>query len=182
MTAWTEASIGAWLVRHTFQRKLLIVPNCNWTGNECDLLAVSDNLRIVDIEIKISRADLKADASKSKWWHTYWSWERRDEHHVVPAPLRWPPKVWKHYYCLPAEIWKPELLGCISPASGVLLIEDAGKHRARNISSVRRATPNRDAKPISAEHAIDIARLAGLRMWDALELVANSRRNERLTA
>lgn len=40
---------------------------------------------------------------------------------------------------------------------------------------VRHAKPCRDADKISAEQAIDIARLAGLRMWDALAALEQSR-------
>ncbi|KAG1523066.1 hypothetical protein G6F51_014555 [Rhizopus arrhizus] len=78
----------------------------------------------------------------------------------------WPRQVWKHYYALPAEIWTDELLDCLgSPASGVLLLtNEGGQVKAR----VRRAaTHNRDAKIISPASAVDIARLASLRMWDA---------------
>ena len=43
---------------------LVMVPNCYWTGDECDLLVVRNDLRLVDVEVKISRSDLKADAGK----------------------------------------------------------------------------------------------------------------------
>lgn len=67
---WSESNIARALALQVFARKYLVmVPNCNWTGYECDLLAVAPDLRIVDIEVKISRADLKADAKKDKWWH-----------------------------------------------------------------------------------------------------------------
>src|SRR5258706_3107500 len=156
--SWSEYQIAAWLCRHTFQRKHLVVPNCNWTGNECDLLVVTATLRIIDVEIKISRADLKADADKDKWWHPR-PWQRHGESRLPRTPRNWPLRVWKHYYCMPKEIWKPELLACIAPVSGVLLVGNA------MIWSERRAKCNKDAKPIDAEDAIDIARLAGLRMW-----------------
>jgi len=176
--AWTEASIGAWLCRHTFQRKLLIVPNCNWTGNECDLLAVTNDLRLVDIEIKVSRIDLKADAKKEKWWH-HGVGTVVDGKWVQPprTALQWPRRIWKHYYCLPSAIWKDELLDAIPASSGVLLVEGDGGTREALIRSLRRATACRDAKPIDARDAVAIARLAGLRMWDAYASVerANAR-------
>lgn len=77
--------------------------------------------------------------------------------------MQWPPRVWKHYYCMPKEIWRDDLLAVIAPVSGVLLVH------SMSIVSLRRAKCNRDAKPIDAEDAIDIARLAGLRMWDAFD-------------
>ncbi len=190
---WSETSIARALVRQTFNRKyLVVVPNCNWTGHECDLLVVTENLRIIDVEIKISRADLKADAKKEKWWHRehigYWPEVTTMRHHprldklmvesthrrarYKSTPKDWPRKVWKHYYALPKEIWHPDLLAALpSSQSGVLLLDRDGYPRpvgeVMRIDCVRRATPNRDAAPISPLAAVDIARLASLRMWDA---------------
>ena len=62
---WSENLIAATLARQIFHRKhLVVVPNCSWPGSECDLLVVTPSLRIIDVEIKISRADLLADTKK----------------------------------------------------------------------------------------------------------------------
>lgn len=193
--SWSETSIARALARQTFNRKyLVVVPNCNWTGHECDLLVVTENLRIIDVEIKISRADLKADAKKEKWWHRehlgYWPTVSELRHNPRMNELRlereyrrarykstpkdWPSKVWKHYYALPKEIWTPDLLDALpNQNSGILLLDQAGYPRpvghAMKVTCLRRATPNRDATPISPAAAVDIARLASLRMWDAYE-------------
>lgn len=177
----TERSIAGYLARVIFERRhLLLVPNCQWPGSECDLLVVTPNLRIIDVEIKISRADLKADANKDKWFE----FERYTG--VWPTPkkrIQYPKRIWKHYYCLPRAIWKPELYDCMNPVSGVLLIDETGKIRdevgygvtripasnGMRIMVERRAKPDTKAEKISAEDAIDIARLASLRMWDAYE-------------
>ena len=159
--------------RHVLKRDcVVLVDRCQWSGSEADVLAVTGNLRLIDIEIKISRADLKADAKKSKWWQTYWGWGQRDQHHCLPAPLQWPHRIWKHYYALPASVWKDDLLACIhSPASGIILLDDIdGLPGLARV--VRRAKPNGGAKPISAEQALDVARLANLRMWDAYRQLA----------
>lgn len=192
---WSETSIGRALALQFFNRKYLcVVPNCNWTGHECDLLAVTENLRIIDVEIKISRADLKADAKKAKWWRRehigYWpevttmryhprldelvaqSTHRRPRYKSTPKD--WPSRVWKHYYALPKEIWTPELLDALpNQNSGILLLDQDGYPRpvghAMKVTCLRRATPDRDAKPISPAAAVDIARLASLRMWDTYQ-------------
>ncbi|WP_298016723.1 hypothetical protein [uncultured Castellaniella sp.] len=195
---WTERTIAAALAQQTFNRKyLVVVPNCNWTGYEADILAVTENLRLIDVEIKISRADLRADARKDKWWR----------HENVGSPLRledfdasgrlvrrrhayaqqfelrtWPRRVWKHYYALPAEIWTDDLLPALgSEASGVLLLSDTG--HGLQIRCRRPAKPCRDAEKISPAAAVHVARLASLRMWDAYQkldgLVA---KNEAVTA
>lgn len=164
----TERSIASYLARVVLERKhLLLVPNCSWPGNECDLLAVTPNLRIIDVEIKISRSDLKADAKKDKWYHG-WDWRIDGPYNDGPRrPRQWPARVWKHYYCLPRAIWAPELLPAINPVSGILLIQDRDDGILLRVE--RRAKPDTKADRITPEDAIDIARLASLRMWDAYD-------------
>lgn len=162
---WNEHMIARAIALQTLARKcVVLVDNCNWTGYECDVLGVTTDLRIIDVEVKISRGDLKADAAKDKWWHRL-SWRAEG-----PPRLReHPPKVWKHYYALPKDIWKPELLACLpSPASGVLLLRE-GKSSAMPfvVECVRRSTPAKDAYRLTPAQAVDVARLANLRMWEA---------------
>lgn len=189
---WSERMIARSIALQTFTRRYLVaVPNCNWTGHECDLLVVTDDLRIIDVEVKISRADLKADAKKEKWWHReFMGYGPQVEHHAPDGRLikitqdrlsndtrrEWPPKVWKHYYALPKEIWKPELVDCLpSKSSGILILDRDGYPRPSGeqmrVYCERRATPDKDAKPISAGAAVDIARLASLRMWESYQEV-----------
>lgn len=160
MHKWTEATVGRAVSRQLFQSAALVVPCCGWTGHEADLLVVTKDLRVIDVEIKISRADLKADLAKDKWWHRR-PWSRGAE------PLRtrrdWPPKVWKHYYAVPAAVWDDSLLASVPATSGVLTLGEQGFITCR-----RNAKPCRDAQRVSAADAVDIARLANLRMWDAL--------------
>ena len=168
---WSENLIAATLARVVFQNKhLVIVPNCSWPGSECDLLVVTPNLRIIDVEIKISRADLKADAKKDKWYHA-WNWRTDGRYDAaLRKPRQWPRRVWKHYYCMPREIWDAQLLDSLpSPASGVLLMHEDKSNGDFRIKVERMAKPDRQADRICAEDAVDIARLASLRMWDVLQ-------------
>lgn len=172
--AWNEHAIARAVARQTLARKcVVLVPNCNWTGHECDVLAVTTDLRVIDVEVKISRADLKADAGKDKWWHRgFWHFGQPEPQ---KTPRDWPPKVWKHYYALPAEIWDDKLFDALaSPASGVLLMSYSGGYDRHGqplmtAKCVRRAYPNRDADRLKPESVMDIARLANLRMWDSYE-------------
>lgn len=180
---WTENNIARALAMQVFDRKYLVmVPNCTWTGHETDLLAVTPNLRLIDIEVKISRADLKADAKKEKWWH------RRNNFPFTklsggfaqagpPCPdMRnsWPPKVWKHYYALPADIWKPELADSLgSSASGVILLRQRDGHVIAEIA--RRAKPAPNPEQLQPAEAIELARLASLRMWNAYKALEESK-------
>ncbi|WAC75346.1 hypothetical protein OU995_11870 [Roseateles sp. SL47] len=151
------------MLRQTFQNKaVIIVPECSWTGYECDMLVVHESLRVIDIEIKVSRADFKRDAAKDKWWHQHrWFIEGPQ------APRQWPPKVWKHYFAMPASIWKPDLEEFLpSPACGVIVLHDKRQQIVAEV--VRRATPNAAAEKIDGRACVDLARLAGIRMWEAL--------------
>lgn len=171
---WTEGNIARAVALQTLARKcVVLVDNCSWTGNECDVLAVTTDLRIIDIEVKISRSDLKADAKKDKWWHRI-SYAEAQERGVDMWTHRdhveYPRKVWKHYYAMPAEIWKPELLAVLpSPKSGVILLRAQRGGAPAVCDVVRRATPNKDAARLTPEAVMDIARLANLRMWEAYQ-------------
>ncbi len=180
---WTEYSIARAISTQTLERKcLVLVDNCGWTGHECDVLGVTMDMRIIDVEVKISRADLKADAKKDKWWHRMGYQEASAAGLLNPGDhwdpyahkkaLTHPRKVWKHYYALPKEIWKPELLDCLpSTSSGVLLLRPGNPDLAYEpcvvVSCIRRATPAKDAHRLTPQEVLDIARLANLRMWEA---------------
>lgn len=176
--AWSEGKIARAIAMQTLARKcVVLVDRCNWTGNECDVLAVTADLRIIDVEVKISRSDFKADAKKDKWWHclsyseakargfdmTQWNpWNQRESR-------QWPAKVWKHYVAMPRELWDASLFEFMpSPMSGVLLVsEQRNAVTPIAVHVERRATPNKDATRLKPEHVMDIARLANLRMWEA---------------
>lgn len=165
MSNWSEAIIAKGLAFKLLNRSVLIVPNCGWTGYECDLLVVDKSLRIIDVEVKISRSDLKADAKKDKWYHTR-PWSRSN---ISREPRQWPQKVWKHYYALPKEVWDAKLLPGLNSASGVILLSHDSRYSGGlHVDVIRHAKPCKDAKPISPADAIDLARLTSLRLWTAL--------------
>ncbi len=171
--------IAGVIARQTLASKcVVLVDNCNWTGHECDVLGVTMDLRIIDVEVKISRADLKADAGKDKWWHRGGSWRAwAGETRPAPVAREWPPKVWKHYYAMPADIWRDDLIASLpSSKSGVLLFSQKNAPCAPVVVRChRRATPCRDATRLSEANAMNIARLANLRMWDAYREAAQLR-------
>ncbi|MEM1191514.1 MAG: hypothetical protein AAGI72_23485 [Pseudomonadota bacterium] len=169
---WTEGRIGSLLNTHLFRRDyLVVVPNCHFASYEADLLAVSKNLRLVDVEIKISRSDLKADAKKGKWQGgDRWEFCDQEKRHVRAGTWStdWPPRIWKHYYAMPAEIWKDELFECLpSEKSGVLLLRHDGMHFICRVH--RPAKPQRNAATLTNEEVVNVARLASLRMWSVIE-------------
>lgn len=171
------------LARKLFKSDLVVVDRCCWPGAECDLLVVTPNLQVIDVEIKISRADLKIDRAKSKWFQQPEGWHMRQER-PAPTPLEWPQNVWKHYYAMPAKLWKPEFAEFIHPTSGIITIdshEDAGEKRAEQQAArspewwlhkvVKRAKSCRTYTPIDPKALRKIAYLASFRMWRAYETV-----------
>lgn len=168
MTSWSEARIARAIQRSVFKSKcILLVPNVAWMVSEADVLGVTPDGRLIDIEIKISRGDLKADAAKGKWWNRGFS-QWIDGKRVDPIPVHrdWPPRVWRHYYVMPAAVWTPDLAPRLgSPKSGVLTIADP---EDAALNCVRRAQSNPNAGKLTPVQILDVARLANLRMWDAL--------------
>lgn len=165
---WSESIIAASLSKDFFRNKnLIVVPNCYWTGDECDLLVVTPSLKLIDIEIKISKKDYLADGVKYKWK----KWDSVLQQNIHRD---WPIYVWKHYYCMPSEIWKDEMLDKLpSNQSGVILIDIVNDNI--KFTMLKNAKANTKAKPIDARDAIDIARLASIRMWRAVEEINSLR-------
>ncbi len=165
---WTEALIARHVATQTLAKKcVVLVDRCNWTGHECDVLAVTTDLRIIDVEVKISRADFKADRHKDKWWHRFGGSYVGGRYVETPSMAReWPNRVWKHYVAMPTDVWKDALMEFMpSPRSGLLLLSERDGHVS--VRCERRATPNKQAVKVKPESVMDIARLANLRMWDA---------------
>lgn len=179
---WNAKMIGRALAMQVFHHKcLIVIPNCTWPGAECDLLGVRPDLRLIDVEIKISRADLKADKAKEKWLHP-WDWAKHAWRRPLPGErqtCQWPAKIWKHYYALPESIWKDEIVEDIQPMSGIILMRERQDGRV-GMYVKRQAKPNKEAVAISPTDVIHIARLASERMWDAyLDLHAREQRDAR---
>jgi len=184
--AWNEGIIARHVAQQTLAKKcIVLVDRCNWTGHECDVLAVTMDMRIIDVEVKISRSDFKADARKDKWWRRFGSFyagadpDTGRSIYKAPDPVHrdWPPRVWKHYIAMPAAIWDDALFEFMpSPRSGLLLASER-RGGAIEICCERRATPNKEAQRIEPKSVADIARLANLRMWDAYRDAEVARRD-----
>jgi len=174
---WNERTIGKALQHQVFNRAVCVVDNCIWTGFEADMMIVEPKLRIIDVEIKVSRADLKADFHKDKWIE-FKSGQYGVPREMLPRKL-WPRQVWKHYYAVPEDVWTDELLPCLgSPNSGVLLLKEGKDGRVR-IRCHKRTVPNKEAKKLEAAAVLDIARLATLRLWNAYDAVNRAHEDNR---
>lgn len=171
---WTAREIARSLTYQVFNhRHLIVCPNTYWPGNETDLLLVRTDLRLMDVEIKISRSDLKVDAKKEKWFDMANRWAQGTERPVTPRTH--PRRIWKHYYAMPEEIWKDDLLAVIQPTSGIIMMTDHKTHPGCYLK--RQAKPSKDAERVTPEELADIARMQSHRMWDAYDEVDRHRRS-----
>lgn len=150
---WTEREVQHALAFDMFST-CLCIPNCIWTGYECDLLVVTPKLKLIEVEVKLTKDDLRNDAKKAKWHKGYTSCE-------------YPLKIWKHFYAFPVDVWNVEWLTHVRPASGVLIVNRWGKNGFTK--SVRRAKADpTGAYTCTAPDVVSLSRLASLRMWTAL--------------
>ena len=148
-------------------RYLTVVPDCNFTGYESDLLAVTKQKRLIDFEIKQSVQDFKNERKKDKW--------RR----LIPKTVKWgenieleyekkdfPDGIYMHYFVMPNEIFKPELLELMpSQKSGFLTVDD------KTVYIKKYAEKNFYSQILSETDLIHISRLVGIRFWNTLGIL-----------
>ena len=135
----------------------LIVPNVYWglSGlHECDLLVVSKAGYLTEIEIKITRADLRADKKK---WHGHNS-----------------DRIKRLFFALPDYL--ESCIDMVPERAGIILVRPksnvAGQYpyhpRCREIRPAQR---NKAAQKISDADRYKIARLGALRIWRLKDVI-----------
>lgn len=175
---WTAREICRQLYIQAFHGKhLVICPNTYWPGNETDLFVVRNDLRLMEVEIKISRSDLKADKHKDKWFE-HWRYEP-GKPWLPPSerpriPRTHPLRIWKHYYCMPESVWKEGLESEVQPTSGIILMRDNRDRPGCWLH--RQAKPAKQCDRISPEELADIARMQSHKMWEAFSEVDRAKR------
>jgi len=141
---------------HEFNyRKNLVVPNVAWGMNlhECDLLVVSERGYASEVEIKISKADLKKDATKA---HQHENRRIKSLWFAIPDYLE---------DCIDLV---PERAGIIIVKTGPLKTD---KFDGRTYTWPRKCTRLRPpqmnglAQPFSDAERFKVARLGALRIW-----------------
>lgn len=145
-------------------RANIIVPNISWGAglNECDLLIINKNNICTEVEIKISKSDLKADFKKHHRW-------TKDE-----IPIFKPQKSIKFmYYAVPENMI--ELAVQLLPSQiGILVIKKIVEPKYRMSSIIvtyykcfyhRRAKANSNFIVMNDKEVLNITRLMGMRVW-----------------
>jgi hypothetical protein len=130
-------------------RQNLIVPRVSWgfMTHECDLLIVSSVGYLTEVEIKISKNDLKKDKDKS---HGHESG-----------------RIKTFYFAVPEELEK-YALESIPERAGLIIVP---KDKRFKPFEVKKPIINIQAKPITSDDKYKIARLGALRIWGLKEKI-----------
>lgn len=118
----------------------------NIVNHECDMLVVTKNRYLTEVEIKISLSDLKADFKK--------------EHQHKDRNIK------NFYYAFPAEM-KEKAIELIPEEAGILIVvkKECGIPY-RKIECYRKPKINKEAKPINDIVLSKIYRLGYLKYWN----------------
>jgi hypothetical protein len=127
-------------------RRNIVVPNISWgVGlHECDLLVVRDSGYGIEIEIKVSKSDLKADALKGH--------HHRDRQNRIS----------ELYFAIPSYL--ENCIEYIPEHAGVLIVTryDSGL----GVKMYRKAKINKNRGKFSEKEMLKIAHLGTMRIWN----------------
>ena len=138
------------IAKHYDTRQHIIVPNCyinfgTSADHECDLIIIKRSGYAEEIEIKMSKADLKADFKK-KHGHI----DERLQH---------------LYYAMPVELYE-QCKELIPEYAGVFTIT---KYEDRGFARCVKSAPKKKCRKLTIEEQLNIARLGVMRIWNLKE-------------
>jgi len=128
-------------------RQCNIVPNVSWgVGlHECDLLVIKPSKWAIEIEIKISKADLKADLKK----------HHQHKHEMIS----------QLYYAMPVSVYE-QSIDIIPTHAGIYVVDDNF-----HVKCIRESEKNKDSRKLTDEEITKILRLGNLRTWSMREKI-----------
>ena len=138
-------------------RQNIIVPNISWGMNihECDLLIVRKSGYAVEVEIKISRADLKKDLEK--------------RHHHSDSRIR------DFYFAIPEYL--QDSISFIPEHAGIITLKrNYNWHGIIECKTIRNAKVNTHCQKFTTEEISNIARLGSMRIWNLKRKMIEMRR------
>ncbi len=138
-------------------RMHLIVTNIREGLNihECDLLVMNGRNYGVEIEIKISKADIKKDLQKLHGHHSN--------------------KIRRLFFAIPEDLYTEDVIALIPERAGIFIITDVkevvGKHcspyyKMPKCIVKRNAKINKAARPFTDKERVEMGRLGMLRYWN----------------
>ena len=131
----------------------ICVPNVSYGFNysgESDLLIIRPSMFLIEVEIKISVADLKKDVEKSK----HKDWERATN------------PVAELYYAMPSSIWdKVKDNPPIPDHAGIVIIDESKLDRYTKHQFIRKAKKHAFARTLTHLEIYRITRLGCYKFW-----------------
>ena len=162
----TTIEIEEKLARFFNYRQNIIVPNISWGFyiHECDLLILRRSGHLLEVEIKVTRADLKKD--------------QRKEHGHIDHNNR----IKELWFAIPEYL--QDSIDCIPERAGILVLSrnnDMGPHL--NCRVIKEARVNNQAVKLCLDEKLAIARLGTLRIWSLKRKIIdmkNGRKRKRI--
>lgn len=143
----TTPEMETCLARFFNWRANLIVPNVSWGMgvHECDLLVCTKAGYLWEVEIKVSKADLKKDSLK---WH-----EHRND------------KIKHLFFAIPTYL--QDCIELIPPRAGIITVAPVSEERTwwGRVKKIREPETNPAARPITDAQRYTLARLGAMRIW-----------------
>ncbi len=162
MSKLNSADIEVAIANYFKPRTHLMVPNISWGMglHECDMLILNGSNYAVEVEIKISKSDIKKDLEKKHGHNSN--------------------RIRRLFFAIPEHLNKPDVIELIPERAGILVVSErlpvyqSLPYGDPNIISyymqprctvIRNAKINKAARPFTAEERIDMGRLGMLRYW-----------------
>jgi hypothetical protein len=154
----TTTEMECLVARFFSWRVNLIVPNVSWGMgvHECDLLVATKAGYLWEVEIKVSKADLKKDALK---WH-----EHRND------------KIKHLFFAIPTYL--EDCIEHIPARAGIITVAPKEERIWGRVKKIREPETNKAARPITDQQRYTLARLGAMRIWG----LKNKRSAEELKA
>ena len=156
----TTIEIEEKLARFFNYRQNIIVPNISWGFyiHECDLLILRRSGHLLEVEIKVSRADLKKDQKK--------------EHGHVDNRIR---ELW---FAIPDYL--EDGIACIPERAGILVLSREDNYWPDlDCRVLRPAWVNNKVVKLCESERLVIARLGTLRIWSLKRKIIDIRNNKK---
>jgi hypothetical protein len=149
----TSHTIAISIAKYLFHySKYVIVPNTNsFLPWEADILMLTPNCFLDEIEIKISLSDLRRDKTKHK--------HKLLENDKCIYLLR------NFYYALPESIYNRASLDDFPEKAGIIIISDTHMPRI-----IKNPTPRKHARKLTDKEKFKLARLGVIRMWGKAQI------------
>lgn len=137
-------------------RQNIVVPNISWGLwiHECDILVVTKAGYAYEVEIKVSKADLKKDALKR---HGHNDNRLKALYFAIPEKLK-------------------DCIDLIPNRAGIIIIKERNGYRMPNV--VRKPTMNRQARSLSLDEMLKVAHLGAMRIWGLKRKIKDLKRVE----